>query len=166
MSELLIGTGGWAYFQVPGSDSLGAYAQAFNFVELNSSYYELPTLTAATAWRKKVPSNFSFAVRSPRILVDHYGLRLLPGSKILMDRLAEVCQTLEAKVMTVLIRNDSPVKQEALASRLEHFLESWKAEDAKLAIELRNIECSGDVVDVMKEGGAIHAVDISREESP
>jgi uncharacterized protein YecE (DUF72 family) len=163
MSDLLVGTGGWAYFQVPGSDSLKAYAQAFDFVEVNSSYYKLPTLSAASAWRRKVPSHFIFSIRGPRILVDRYGLKLLPGSRILLERLAEVCRTLEAKIVTILVRADSPIKHDELGDRLKGFLDSFKADDTQVAIELRDMTLSGEVADVMKESGAIHVVDISRE---
>ena len=41
---LHIGAGGWAYFQVPGSDSLTAYSKAFDFVEVNSTFYTTPSI--------------------------------------------------------------------------------------------------------------------------
>jgi hypothetical protein len=37
LKEYLIGAGGWAYFQVPGVNSLAAYSKVFNFVEVNST---------------------------------------------------------------------------------------------------------------------------------
>src|SRR5437762_9105952 len=61
MSQLLIGTGGWAYFKVPGTDSLEAYSHAYDLVELNSSYYELPPNSSASDWRKRVPPHFRFS---------------------------------------------------------------------------------------------------------
>src|SRR5467141_906309 len=103
MSQLLIGAGGSAYFQVPGINSLEAYSQAFTFVELNSSYYELPAYSSVAEWRKRVPADFRFSVRCPRIIVDHYGLSLPPGSRCLVQRLEELCKQLEAEVLTVLI---------------------------------------------------------------
>ncbi|HEX4919922.1 MAG TPA: DUF72 domain-containing protein, partial [Candidatus Bathyarchaeia archaeon] len=65
MSQLLVGAGGWAYFQVPGSDSLEVYSRAFDFVELNSSYYQLPDVSTAIDWRRKVREDFQFSVRCP-----------------------------------------------------------------------------------------------------
>src|SRR5947199_10762738 len=122
MSQILIGAGGWAYFKLPGIDSLEAYSQAFDFVELNSSYYELPANSSASDWRKRVPPDFRFSVRCPRIIVDHYGLKLLPGSRGLLARLEEVCTTLEAEVMTVLIGASPPVQEHSLPGRLREFL--------------------------------------------
>src|SRR6266705_6664596 len=103
MSQLFIGAGGWAYFRVPGTDSLEAYSRAFDFVEVNSSYYELPANSSASDWRKRVPPEFRFSVSCPRTIVDHYGLKLPPRARGLLERLEEVCRTLEAEVMTVLM---------------------------------------------------------------
>jgi uncharacterized protein YecE (DUF72 family) len=163
MSQLLVGAGGWAYFQVPGTDSLEAYSQAFDFVELNSSYYELPAYASATEWRKRVPSDFHFSIRCPKIIVDHYGLKLLPGARSLLEKLEEVCMILEAEVMAILIGAASPVKESELGSRLKEFLGTFKAEDTVVAIEFRDFRPIGEVLDVMRESGAIHCVDISRD---
>src|SRR6266705_4105806 len=128
MSQLLIGAGGWAYFQVPGINSLEAYSQAFDFVELNHSYYELPAYSSVAEWRKRVPADFRFSVRCPRIMVDHYGLKLLPGSRSLLERLEEVCKQLEAEVMTVLISASSPIKESELATSVRDFLGTFSSD--------------------------------------
>src|SRR5256884_4226096 len=164
MSQLLVGAGGWAYFQVPGTDSLEAYSQAFDFVELNSSYYELPALSIASEWRKRVPDGFRFSVRCPRILVDHYGLNLLPGARLLIERLEEVCKQLEAEVMTVLIRTGSPIKESELGARVRDFLGTFSSGGTVVAAEFRGMRPSDEVFDIMKESGAIHSVDLSNSE--
>jgi uncharacterized protein YecE (DUF72 family) len=161
MSQLLVGAGGWAYFQVPETSSLEAYSQAFDFVELNSSYYELPALSSASEWRKRVPDEFCFSVRCPRIIVDHYGLKLLPGSRGLLERLKEVCKQLQAEVMTVMIRASSPIKENELGPRLNDFLGTFGSDDTLVAVEFRGVRPSDEVLGVMKESGAIHAVDLS-----
>lgn len=164
MSQLLIGAGGWAYFQVPGMNSLEAYSQTFNFVELNSSYYELPTMSSASDWRKRVPADFRFSVRCPRIIVDHYGLNLLPGSRSLLGRLEEICKQLEAEVMTVLIGANSPIKENELPRRLNDFLGTLGSHEIPVAVEFRGLKPSEEVLDVMKESGAIHSIDLSTQE--
>jgi uncharacterized protein YecE (DUF72 family) len=164
MSQLLIGAGGWAYFQVPGASSLEAYAQAFDFVELNSSYYELPAYSSVAEWRKRVPAHFRFSVRCPRIFVDHYGLKLLPGARGLVERLKEVCRQLEAEVMTVLISASSLIRESELAKRLGDFLGEFSVDSTIVAVEFRGARPSDDVFDIMKESGAIHSVDLSNSE--
>jgi uncharacterized protein YecE (DUF72 family) len=164
MSELLVGAGGWAYFQIPGVDSLEAYSRAFNFVELNSSYYEMPSVSSASEWRKRTPSDFHFSVRCPRILVDHYGLKLLPGARCLLKRLIEVCATLEAEVMTVMISQNSPIRDSELVPRLKEFLGTFRSDNTIVAVEFRNLKPSEMVFDLMRESGAVHSIDISNEE--
>ena len=164
MSQLLVGAGGWAYFQVPGTDSLEAYSQAFDLVELNSSYYHLPSISSASEWRKRVRDEFRFSVRCPRILVDHYGLNLLPGARLLIERLEEVCEKLEAEVMTILIGPGSPIKESELAARVRDFLGTFSSGGTAVALEFRGMRPSGEVFDFMKESGAIHSVDLSNSE--
>src|SRR6266516_5002728 len=91
MSQLLVGAGGWAYFQVPGTDSLEAYSQAFDFVELNSSCYELPAISSASEWRKRVRGEFRFSVSCPRFINKHYGLNFLPVAHSLLHIPETVC---------------------------------------------------------------------------
>jgi len=164
MSQLLIGTGGWAYFQVPGISSLEAYSRAFDFVELNSSYYELPAYSSVAEWRKKVPPEFRFSVRCPRIIVDHYGLKLLPGARGLVERLEEVCRQLEAEVMTVLISARTPIRESKLAERLAEFLGTFNVDRTVVAVEFRGLGPADEVFDILKEAGAVHSVDLSYSE--
>lgn len=164
MSQLLVGAGGWAYFQVPGTDSLEVYSQAFDLVELNSSYYDLPSISSASEWRKRVRDKFRFSVRCPRILVDHYGLNLLPGARLLIERLEEVCEKLEAEVMTILIGAGSPIKESELAARVRDFLGTFSSGGTAVSLEFRGMRPSGEVFDLMKESGAIHSVDLSNSE--
>ena len=164
MSDLLIGAGGWAYFQVPGMDTLEAYSRAFDFVDLNSSYYELPGYESASDWRNRVPPDFRFAVRCPKIMVEHYGLKLPPGASALLERLEEICRRLDANVMTVLIGAKSPIKEDELAIRIKEFLGAFNADATAVAFEFRDLRPSQEVFDVMEETGAIHCVDLSVEE--
>jgi len=75
-SRLYIGTSGWSYPKGKGawdgvfypsalkdSDKLAFYAQYFDTVEINSSFYRPPSPYAAKAWAQKVPPDFRFAVK-------------------------------------------------------------------------------------------------------
>jgi len=79
MTEFLIGAGGWAYFQVPGLRPLEAYARAFNFVEVNSTFYEVPSLKVVRSWRRRVPQDFEFSesVRNFLESVDAKTIRIV-----------------------------------------------------------------------------------------
>ena len=63
LTEFRIGTGGWKYFKIPDIHPLVAYSKAFNFVEVNSTFYEIPEIKMVESWRRLVPHNFVFSVR-------------------------------------------------------------------------------------------------------
>ncbi len=75
--EFRIGTSGWHYkhwkgpfypIDLPSSEMLAWYAARFNTVEINNSFYRLPTAEAVTAWKKTVPPDFRFAVKGSRFI--------------------------------------------------------------------------------------------------
>ena len=75
MVEYLVGTGGWAYFNVPGKQPLKAYSEVFNFVEVNYTFYEYPDVRRVERWRRAVPEDFTFSVRCNQDLTHTIGLK-------------------------------------------------------------------------------------------
>jgi uncharacterized protein YecE (DUF72 family) len=73
--EYLVGTGGWAYFNVPGKQPLKAYSEVFNFVEVNYTFYEYPDVRRVERWRRAVPEDFTFSVRCNQDLTHTIGLK-------------------------------------------------------------------------------------------
>jgi hypothetical protein len=70
-----IGTSGWHYAHwrgpfypasLPNSQFLPFYAQAFDTVEINNSFYRLPTVATLEHWYKTTPGHFCFAVKASR----------------------------------------------------------------------------------------------------
>jgi uncharacterized protein YecE (DUF72 family) len=75
-ARIFIGTAGWSYPKGQGAwdnlfyppkladkDKLPFYAQYFNTVEINSSFYRPPNKFAARAWAAKVPDEFRFTAK-------------------------------------------------------------------------------------------------------
>lgn len=93
--EWLIGAGGWAYFRVPGERSIEAYARVFNFVEVNSTFYRLPTLRKAREWRRSVPRSFIFSVKAPASITHEHGLRPIRVVAKSLEQIIEVCEALK-----------------------------------------------------------------------
>jgi uncharacterized protein YecE (DUF72 family) len=54
---------------------LARYAATFDTVELNATFYRLPTAEAAERWRREVPPGFLFAVKGSRYLTHLKRLR-------------------------------------------------------------------------------------------
>jgi len=72
-----IGTSGWVYnhwrgvlypAELPPRDWFAAYAAAFDTVEINNSFYRLPSAATFAAWRDQAPAGFLYAVKASRFL--------------------------------------------------------------------------------------------------
>ena len=47
------------------------YAELFDTVEVNSSYYAIPTAEAAAAWARRTPDGFVFHVKAFGMMTRH-----------------------------------------------------------------------------------------------
>ncbi len=72
-----VGCSGWHYehwrgiyypVELPKAKWLPFYARQFSTVELNNSFYRLPSEKAFTTWRESTPNNFMFAVKVSRFI--------------------------------------------------------------------------------------------------
>lgn len=78
-----VGTSGWSYPSwkpvlypgVPQARWLDRYAEEFDTVELNGSFYHWPRETTFAGWRHRVPPGFRFTVKAPRGLTHARQLR-------------------------------------------------------------------------------------------
>ena len=81
-ADIRIGTSGWSYPTGDGTwngvfypnaaqrprgrgkfDELRFYAEHFDTVEVNSTFYRIPTVTTAASWAKRTPPGFEFALK-------------------------------------------------------------------------------------------------------
>ncbi len=163
MGQLHIGTGGWDYFRVPDSDRLKAYSSVYDFVEVNSTYYRVPRPASVTSWRRRVPSGFEFAVRCPRSLVERYRLEMNSATGRIIDSMEKICRYLKASTFTISV-SKPVVEDKDLAQKLDSLISRISFEDVKVAVEFRGSEPSKDVLEILDDHGALHCVDISRED--
>jgi uncharacterized protein YecE (DUF72 family) len=85
-----IGCSGWHYEhwrglyypgELPKAKWLSFYARQFTTVELNNTFYRLPSEKAFTTWRESTPNNFIFAVKVSRFITHIKRLKNL-GSAV------------------------------------------------------------------------------------
>ncbi len=91
-----IGTSGWVYPHWRGSFYpenlpqrlwLDYYTARFDTVELNNSFYRLPSAAAFEVWRKRAPEGFTFAVKASRFLTHMKKLKDPEGPlRLFFDR--------------------------------------------------------------------------------
>jgi uncharacterized protein YecE (DUF72 family) len=77
MKRIRIGCSGWNYRhwrgpfyaeKLPQKGWFGHYADTFGTVELNTSFYRLPTRETFAKWRDQAPLGFRYAVKAPRFI--------------------------------------------------------------------------------------------------
>ena len=87
-AEIRIGTSGWSYKHwigpfyptgMPAKEMLAFYAEHFDTVELNNSFYHLPSSKTYKNWRDTVASDFVFAVKGSHFITHMKKLRDVAG---------------------------------------------------------------------------------------
>lgn len=125
--QLHIGTSGWHYNHwgkkfypqgLPASRMLSFYAQRFGTVELNNTFYKLPTVSGLSAWREATPRGFLFAVKGSRFLT--HNKKLNDPENALRNFLPRVEEGLGRKLGPILFQ--LPPRWRVNPERLENFL--------------------------------------------
>ena len=88
MTRVRVGCSGWNYDswrhgvfyseRLPARRWLAAYAEQFDTVEINSTFYRLPKRAAAERWAQESPDDFTFTVKVSRYLTHVKRLRETP----------------------------------------------------------------------------------------
>jgi uncharacterized protein YecE (DUF72 family) len=168
LTEYLIGAGGWAYFKVPGLHPLVAYSKAFNFVEVNSTFYQIPPLKDVKRWRSLVSHDFQFSVRAHRSLTHTLKLEPTPEIFETFEVMKQICHLLNANILH-LQTPPSLSKSPTFSGKLHDFLSSANPGQLRLALETRGVSASklpDELVKVMQDHDAVHCVDLSKGEMP
>jgi uncharacterized protein YecE (DUF72 family) len=161
LTDYLIGTGGWAYFQVPRKPSLKAYSEVFNFVEVNYAFYEYPDTRIVEHWRRTVPEDFTFAVRCHQELTHRIGLKSVDEAYNVLGKMVRYCDILDAPFLVLETPPSYVLNQEAVDSARD-FLSSANLRNVRLVWEVR-APVTAAVIDLMRDFNAIHCVDLSVE---
>ena len=75
MSRVCIGTSGYNYPEwrgtfypegFPARQMFGYYAERFPAVEINYTFYRMPTLKTTEAWCEQAPAGFQYVLKAPR----------------------------------------------------------------------------------------------------
>lgn len=121
-----VGCSGWNYASwrgrfyprsLPSSEWLRYYAERFETVEVNNSFYRLPERSTFADWRKQVPASFTFAVKGSRYLTH---MKRLNDPDEPIDRLFTRIAGLGRKYGPVLYQLPGTLKRDL--PRLDRFL--------------------------------------------
>lgn len=126
MAEIRIGTSGWHYKhwcgpfyeeKTPPRRMFACYQQQFDTVELNNSFYRLPTEDALQSWFDSSPADFLFAAKASRYITHR---KRLSDPQNAVDHFFERMQRLGPKLGPILFQ--LPPRWNANPERLENFL--------------------------------------------
>lgn len=125
--QVRIGTSGWHYAHWRGpfypkdlaaAKMLCWYVQHFDSVELNNTFYRLPTDDALRIWYEQTPADFRFALKASRYITHRK--RLLEPENTVKNFLPQV-EKLKEKLGPILFQ--LPPRWHANAERLERLLQ-------------------------------------------
>ena len=159
VARTLVGAGGWGYF----SGGLGAYARAFEFAEVNTTFYRRVSEATARRWRSSAPEGFTFAVKAHRDTTHRAGLRATAAARTAFAQTADVARLLRAPFLILETPACLPLGREA-ADGLREFA-ALAPPGARLGLEAR-AHAEGPLppplVRTMEDLDILDVVDLSR----
>jgi uncharacterized protein YecE (DUF72 family) len=142
MSNLHIGTMGWSYSfwkgsfyptDITPSDFLTYYSQQFNTVEVDNTFYRIPSEGTVLEWKKQTTPNFLFSLKFPQKITHVKMLRNADEeTQVFLARVA----LLEEKLGPLLLQLPPNFKDEGLVF-LRDFLRKLPKNN-RYAVEMRN----------------------------
>lgn len=157
MGQVRIGTSGWAYRdwngpfypdEVKAAERLGWISRRFPTLEINASFYRMPSDKAVAAWRDQTPQDFVFAWKASRFITHN---KKLNDPHDPLAYMFERARELGEKLGPVLFQLPPNLHRDL--ERLERFLKAlrWKA---RCAIEFRHDSWyADDVLALMRDRG-------------
>lgn len=138
-----IGTSGWNYDSwkerfyagVPKRDWLAFCAERFTAIEVNATFYRLPTRATFARWRDATPKHFRFAIKGNRYLTHNKKLAdPLPAIRLERSRAAALGRKLAAVVWQ--LPESFPKHLDRLEGFARALRRAWRT--ARHAVEFRH----------------------------
>lgn len=108
--ELFIGCSGWSYsswegpFYPSNIDNklmLPYYSKIFNYVEIDSTFYNIPSEPMVKNWNRRTPSNFRFTIKFPKIITHEKRFKNVEKE---LSLFYENMESLKDKILALLIQ--------------------------------------------------------------
>lgn len=139
--RVLIGTSGYSYKEwkgpfypedLPAARFLGFYAAAFETVEINNTFYRMPTPKLIDGWASEVPEHFTFALKAPQRITHSAKLK---GAEDAVATFVRTASALGPRLGPLLFQLPPFLRKDV--PRLAEFLEQ-SPKGARLAFEFRH----------------------------
>ncbi len=148
-NSILIGCSGWSYADWEGpfypegmasGEYLGWYADRFPIVEVDSTFYRVPSKGMVEGWRRKTPAGFKFALKVPQVITHQKQLRDCEAE---VDEFVASILPLGEKLSSALLQlgyfnRGAFASLDDFLGVLDPFLSHWPHDRVPLAVEVRN----------------------------
>lgn len=161
MKKVEIGTSGYVYKhwkkifypeELPAGKWFEYYTQHFKTVELNITFYRLPSLEAFKGWYKKSPPAFTFFIKGSRFITH---IKRLKDCKEALNVYFKNAAPLKEKMAGVLWQLPPQSKKDA--PRLESFLKELNRFPTRHVFEFRHESWfDPEITALLKKAGAIY----------
>ncbi len=159
--------------------TLSEYAEKFDVIEIQATFYKLPLPTTALRWRRSVPERFEFTMKAfqgithpissptwrraggqkPKEKQEFYGhLQLTDENFECWRRTLQIYSLLKATFCVI----NLPPSFNKTAENVKRLVNFFKKRTVNIGIEFRHISWikdSKDTAEALKEVNAVHVVD-------
>jgi uncharacterized protein YecE (DUF72 family) len=142
MQNLYLGTIGFSYNfwkdnfypnKTPSKKYLNYYSSKYNTVEIDSTFYRIPTEKTVTNWKQQIPPNFKLALKFPQLITHVKKLKNCKSETLLFLQRANL---LEEKLGPLLLQFPPNFSINRLLD-LEDYLQTLPRHNS-YAVEVRN----------------------------
>jgi len=167
--KIFVGTSGYGYKEwkgkfypakIPPQEMLRFYGERLSTVEINNTFYHMPTARVLTSWAEQVPEAFVFALKAPQVITHLKRLRNVDGEAEYLFRTLSV---LDRKLGPILFQ--FPKSFRADREALEEFLALIPG-NFSCAFEFRSPSwLAADILDLLR-GQGLSLCTADMDESP
>ena len=148
--QLYIGCSGWSYsswqgpfypLSIENRAWLPYYSQIFDYVEIDSTFYNIPSELMVKNWNKRTPDNFRFTAKFPKIITHDKKFKNVEKDLELFYKRME---PLKDKILSLLIQLPPSYKlKEGLEDFRSHYF--FFEGDFRYAVEVRHASWFSDL---------------------
>jgi len=170
MKGVYVGTSGWTYDDwsgpfypqdVKGTGRLGFYVSRFDTVEINATFYRIPSQIMIDAWNRRLPTGFHLVAKGPRVVTHLKKLKdCQEPLEAFFDRVGQL-STLKAVLWQL------PPSLHKDVDRLDRFLRGLpETRNVRHAVEFRHASWWDEETVALLESHAAAFVAISHPRLP
>jgi uncharacterized protein YecE (DUF72 family) len=143
LQKLYVGCSGWSYdgwlrhfypSNLDRKDFLKYYSQVFDFVEIDSSFYNAPNVFMTKRWASLTPDNFRFTAKFPRSITHE---RRLADPEKELRYFFDVMRPLRTKLLALLLQLPPSLTAKEGLKKLEALIHMLDP-DFRYAVEVRH----------------------------